>query len=101
MSVEEIPRSRKYICDGCGKEQLEPDQPHHPLGWVIVTFNEFVGMDHGASLSTKLVTKDMCPSCGPKARNAVNEGSYGLIDGGAERPPGESQCLPQAVGRCE
>lgn len=61
MSIQEVPKSYKYICDGCGSVHLQENANGHytnstPPGWATVRINTY----NAAPFFEKL----LCEECG-------------------------------------
>jgi hypothetical protein len=72
MGVKEIPASRLYTCDVCGKESK------HDKYWGTLKVLQAAYDFHGDAVADGTVTRLLCDECKPVVVDAINAAYAGL-----------------------
>lgn len=72
MSSKSVPAKRLFTCDGCGLEQLEPDNGMRPSRWSQVHFRRDAYDFQGRAVADASVLLDFCALCTQSAAEALN-----------------------------
>lgn len=69
MTVEAIPASKRYRCDGC---QAVAEGASRPNDWLYLEVHQ-VGVDmHNHAVGGIKTCRHFCGTCGPKIKDAIN-----------------------------